>query len=129
MKQTCSGLLFSDRLTAFTFWRWQLDIVLAAKTMPLGITHSKEYVGLEWPFDLRIAAVWVAYGIVFFGTIALRKVKHIYVANWFFAAYIITIAVLHIGNNLAIPVSPTKSCVIYSGVVDAMVQWWYGHNA
>ncbi|HEX6216035.1 MAG TPA: cytochrome-c oxidase, cbb3-type subunit I, partial [Vicinamibacterales bacterium] len=88
-----------------------------------------EYAELEWPIDLLIAVVWVAYGVVFFGTIALRKVKHIYVANWFFASYIITIAVLHIVNNIAIPVSPTKSYVVYSGVVDAMVQWWYGHNA
>jgi len=121
--------LFSDRLTAFTFWGWQAVIVLAAITLPLGITQSKEYAELEWPIDLLIAAVWIAYAVVFFGTIVKRTVKHIYVANWFFAAYIITIAVLHIVNNLAIPVSPTKSYVVYSGVVDAMVQWWYGHNA
>jgi cytochrome c oxidase cbb3-type subunit 1 len=129
VQRTCHARLFSDRLTAFTFWGWQAVIVLAAITLPLGITQSKEYAELEWPIDVLIALVWVAYGVVFFGTIAQRKVKHIYVANWFFAAYIITIAVLHIVNNLAIPVSPTKSYVIYSGVVDAMVQWWYGHNA
>jgi cytochrome c oxidase cbb3-type subunit 1 len=104
-------------------------IAAAAITLPLGITQSKEYAELEWPIDLLIAIVWVAYGVVFFGTIAKRTVKHIYVANWFFAAYIITIAVLHIVNNLAIPVSPTKSYIVYAGVVDAMVQWWYGHNA
>ena len=129
VQRTCHVRLFSDRLAAFTFWGWQLVIVLAAITLPLGITQSKEYAELEWPIDLLIAVVWVAYAVVFFGTIAQRKVKHIYVANWFFAAYVITIAVLHIFNNIAIPVSPTKSYVVYSGVVDAMVQWWYGHNA
>ena len=121
--------LISDKLAAFTFWGWQLVIVLAAITLPLGITQGKEYAELEWPIDLLIAVIWVVYGFVFFGTLAIRKVKHIYVANWFFAAYIITIAVLHIFNNLAIPVSLTKSYVVYSGVVDAMVEWWYGHNA
>ncbi len=129
VQRTCHVRLFSDRLAAFTFWGWQLVIVLAAITLPLGITQSKEYAELEWPIDLLIAVVWVAYAVVFFGTIALRKVRHIYVANWFFAAYIVTIAVLHIVNNVAIPVSPTKSYIVYSGVVDAMVQWWYGHNA
>jgi cytochrome c oxidase cbb3-type subunit 1 len=129
VQRTCHVRLFSDRLAAFTFWGWQLVIVLAAITLPLGITQSKEYAELEWPIDLLIAVVWIAYAIVFFGTIVQRKVKHIYVANWFFAAYVITIAVLHIVNNIAIPVSPTKSYVVYSGVVDAMVQWWYGHNA
>jgi cytochrome c oxidase cbb3-type subunit 1 len=129
VQRTCHVRLFSDKLANFTFWGWQLVIVLAAITLPLGITQSKEYAELEWPIDILIAVVWVAYAIVFFGTLAVRKVKHIYVANWFFAAYIITIAVLHIINNLAIPVSLTKSYVVYSGVVDAMVEWWYGHNA
>lgn len=129
VQRTCHARLFSDRLAAFTFWGWQAVIVAAAITLPLGITQSKEYAELEWPIDLLIAVVWIAYGVVFFGTIVKRKVKHIYVANWFFASYIITIAVLHIVNNIAIPVSPTKSYIIYSGVVDAMVQWWYGHNA
>ncbi len=129
VQRTCHVRLFAGRLAAFTFWGWQLVIVLAAITLPLGITQSKEYAELEWPIDLLIAVVWVAYAVVFFGTLATRKVRHIYVANWFFAAYVVTIAVLHIVNNLAIPVSPTKSYVIYSGVVDAMVQWWYGHNA
>jgi cytochrome c oxidase cbb3-type subunit I len=129
VQRTCHVRLFSDKLANFTFWGWQLVIVLAAVTLPLGITQSKEYAELEWPIDLLIAVVWVAYAVVFFGTLAMRKVRHIYVANWFFAAYIITIAVLHIINNLAIPVSLTKSYVIYSGVVDAMVEWWYGHNA
>jgi cytochrome c oxidase cbb3-type subunit 1 len=129
VQRTCHVRLFGDRLAAFTFWGWQAVIVLAAITLPLGITQSKEYAELEWPIDLLIAVVWVAYAVVFFGTIAQRKVKHIYVANWFFAAYVITIAVLHIVNNLAIPVSPIKSYIVFSGVVDAMVQWWYGHNA
>jgi cytochrome c oxidase cbb3-type subunit 1 len=129
VQRTCHVRLFADKLAAFTFWGWQLIIVLAAITLPLGITTSKEYAELEWPIDLLIAVVWVAYAVVFFGTIALRKVKHIYVANWFFAAYIITIAVLHITNSLEIPVTLTKSYSVYPGVVDAMVQWWYGHNA
>ncbi|MES1195865.1 MAG: cbb3-type cytochrome c oxidase subunit I, partial [Steroidobacter sp.] len=129
VQRTCHVRLFGGKLAAFTFWGWQLVIVLAAITLPLGITQGKEYAELEWPIDLLIAIVWVCYGIVFFGTLAKRKIKHIFVANWFFSAYIITIAVLHIVNNLAIPVSLTKSYIIYSGTVDAMVQWWYGHNA
>jgi cytochrome c oxidase cbb3-type subunit 1 len=129
VQRTCQTALFAPRLAAFTFWGWTLVILLAAITLPLGITQGKEYAELEWPIDLLITAVWVAYGIVFFGTIAKRRVKHIYVANWFFGAYIITVAVLHIINNLAVPVSLTKSYMIYTGAVDAMVQWWYGHNA
>ena len=129
VQRTCHVRLFSDKLANFTFWGWQLVIVLAAITLPLGITQGKEYAELEWPIDILITIVWVAYAFLFFGTLAIRKIKHIYVANWFFAAYIITIAVLHVVNNLAIPVSLTKSYGIYSGVVDAMVQWWYGHNA
>ncbi|MGE0114565.1 MAG: cytochrome-c oxidase, cbb3-type subunit I [Steroidobacteraceae bacterium] len=129
VQRTSHVRLFSDGLAAFTFWGWQLVIVLAAITLPLGITQGKEYAELEWPIDLLIAIVWVSYGIVFFGTLAKRQIKHIFVANWFFAAYIITIAVLHIFNNLAIPVSLTKSYIVYAGTVDAMVQWWYGHNA
>ncbi len=129
VQRTCHVRLISDRLAAFTFWGWQTVIVLAAITLPLGITQSKEYAELEWPIDILLAVVWVVYAVVFFGTIAKRKVSHIYVANWFFASYIITIAVLHITNNIAVPVSLTKSYIIYGGVVDAMVQWWYGHNA
>jgi cytochrome c oxidase cbb3-type subunit 1 len=129
VQRTCHVRLFSDQLANFTFWGWQLVIVLAAITLPLGITQGKEYAELEWPIDILITIVWVAYAFVFFGTLAIRKIKHIFVANWFFAAYIITIAVLHIVNNLAIPVSLTKSYGIYAGVVDAMVEWWYGHNA
>ena len=128
-QRTCHVPLAFPKLASFTFWGWQTVIVLAAVTLPLGITQSKEYAELEWPIDLLIAVVWVSYAIVFLGTIAKRRVKHIYVANWFYAAFIITVAVLHIFNNLAIPVSLTKSYPIYSGVVDGMMQWWYGHNA
>jgi cytochrome c oxidase cbb3-type subunit I len=129
VQRTCHAGLFLPRLAAFTFWGWQAVIVLAAITLPLGITQGKEYAELEWPIDLLITLVWVAYAVVFFGTVAKRQVKHIYVANWFFAAYIITIALLHIFNNLALPVTLTKSYQVYTGAVDAMVQWWYGHNA
>jgi cytochrome c oxidase cbb3-type subunit I len=129
VQRTCHVRLVLDKLAAFTFWGYQAVIVLAVITLPLGITQSKEYAELEWPIDLLLAVVWVAYGIVFLGTIGKRRVKHIYVANWFYAAFIITVAVLHIFNNLAIPVTLTKSYPIYTGVVDAMMQWWYGHNA
>jgi cytochrome c oxidase cbb3-type subunit 1 len=129
VQRTCQVRIFSDKLAAFVFWGWQAVIVAAAITLPLGITQGKEYAELEWPIDLLIAVVWVAFGIVFFGTIVKRRVKHIYVANWFYGAMIITIAVLHIVNNLSIPVGWWKSYSVYSGAVDAMVQWWYGHNA
>lgn len=129
VQRTCHTRLFSDGLAAFTFWGWQAVIVLAAITLPLGITSSKEYAELEWPIDILITLVWVAYALVFFGTIVKRKTPHIYVANWFYGAFILTIAILHIFNNLEIPVSLTKSYSVYAGVQDAMVQWWYGHNA
>ena len=129
VQRTCHVRLLSDKLASFVFWGWQLVIVAAAITLPLGMTQGKEYAELEWPIDILITIVWVAYAVLFFGTIAKRKVKHIYVANWFFGAYIITIALLHIVNNLAIPAGLWKSYSVYSGAVDAMVQWWYGHNA
>jgi len=131
VQRTCHVRLFSDGLAAFTFWGWTAIIVLAALTLPLGITTSKEYAELEWPIDLLIAIVWVAYAIVFFGTILKRKTPHIYVANWFFGGFILTIALLHIVNSAAWPISFTswKSYSAYSGSQDAMVQWWYGHNA
>jgi cytochrome c oxidase cbb3-type subunit 1 len=129
VQRTCQVRLFSDRLAAFTFWGWQAVILAAAITLPLGITQSKEYAELEWPIDLLIAAVWISYAIVFFGTIVKRRIPHIYVANWFFGAFILTIAILHIFNNLSLPVTATKSYGVYTGAVDAMVQWWYGHNA
>jgi cytochrome c oxidase cbb3-type subunit I len=129
VQRTCHVRLISDRLAAFTFWGWQAVIVLAAITLPAGMTSGKEYAELEWPIDLAIAVVWVSYAIVFLGTLVKRRVSHIYVANWFFAAYIITVAVLHIVNSAEIPVTLGKSYSIYAGTVDAMVQWWYGHNA
>ena len=129
VQRTCQTRLFSDGLAAFTFWGWQAVIVLAVITLPQGFTSSKEYAELEWPIDILITIVWVAYAIVFFGTLATRKVKHIYVGNWFFGAFILTVAILHIVNNLEIPVTAMKSYSLYSGATDAMVQWWYGHNA
>ncbi len=129
VQRTSHVRLISDRLAAFVFWGWQAVIVAAAVTLPLGLTQGKEYAELEWPIDILLAVVWVAYAVLFFGTIARRKVKHIYVANWFYGAYIITVTLLHIVNNIAIPVGPFKSYPVYSGAVDAMVQWWYGHNA
>ncbi|MEF8702537.1 MAG: cytochrome-c oxidase, cbb3-type subunit I [Candidatus Accumulibacter sp. UW26] len=129
VQRTCHARIFSDGLAAFTFWGWQLVIVLAAVTLPLGFTQGKEYAELEWPIDILIAVVWVAYAVVFFGTIAKRKVSHIYVANWFYGGFILAVALLHIVNSAAIPVSFTKSYSAYAGVQDAMVQWWYGHNA
>ncbi len=129
VQRTCHARLFSNALASFTFWGWQAVIVGAAITLPLGLTMGREYAELIWPLAILIAAVWVAYAVVFFGTIVKRKVKHIYVANWFFGSFILTVAVLHIVNNLAIPATLTHSYPIYSGTVDAMVQWWYGHNA
>ncbi|MDE2080313.1 MAG: cytochrome-c oxidase, cbb3-type subunit I [Burkholderiales bacterium] len=128
-QRTGQTRLFAPRLAMFVFWGWQLVIVLAAITLPLGYTVSREYAELEWPIKVLIAIVWVAYAIVFFGTIGRRKVRHIYVANWFFGAFILAVAVLHIVNSASIPVSWTKSYSLYSGAQDAMVQWWYGHNA
>lgn len=129
VQRTCQVQLFSKKLSEFTFWGWQLVILAAAITLPMGITTSKEYAELEWPIDILIAVVWVAYLINFFGTLVIRKTSHIYVANWFFGAFIITVAVLHIGNSMAVPVSLWKSYSIYAGASDAMMQWWYGHNA
>ena len=131
VQRTCQVRLFAPWLAEATFWGWQIVIVAAAISLPMGYTQSKEYAELEWPIDLLIAVVWVAYAIVFFGTIGKRRVRHIYVANWFFGAYILTIALLHIVNSAALPVSVAsmKSYSAYAGVQDAMVQWWYGHNA
>jgi cytochrome c oxidase cbb3-type subunit 1 len=130
VQRTCQTRLISDTLASITFWGWQLVIVLAAITLPLGFTSSKEYAELEWPIDLLITVVWVLYAVVFFGTIMKRKTSHIYVANWFFGAFIVTVAVLHLLNSAALPVWGTmKSYSAYAGTVDAMVQWWYGHNA
>ena len=129
VQRTCQARLISDALAGFVFWGWQLVILLAAVSLPMGYTSGKEYAELEWPIDILIAVVWVAYAVLFFGTIMKRRTAHIYVANWFFGAFIITVAVLHIVNSLALPVSATKSYSLYAGAIDAMVQWWYGHNA
>ena len=129
VQRTCQIRLFGGKLAAFTFWGWQAVIISAAITLPMGYTSSKEYAELEWPIDILIAVVWISYAVVFFGTLIKRKVSHIYVANWFFGGFIITVAVLHIGNSMVIPVSGMKSYSIYSGAIDAMMQWWYGHNA
>ncbi|MGB0187438.1 MAG: cytochrome-c oxidase, cbb3-type subunit I [Aequoribacter sp.] len=129
VQRTTQTRLISDGLAAFTFWGWQLVILLAAISLPLGYTSSKEYAELIWPIDVLITIVWVAYAVVFFGTIAKRKVSHIYVANWFFGAFIITVAVLHVVNSAALPVNFFTAYSLYAGTADAMVQWWYGHNA
>jgi cytochrome c oxidase cbb3-type subunit 1 len=129
VQRTCQTRLFMPGLAMFTFIGWQVVILLAAISLPLGLTSGKEYAELEWPIDLLIAVVWVAYAVVFFGTVGIRKVRHIYVANWFFGAFILAVALLHIVNSAAVPVSLTKSYSAYAGVQDAMIQWWYGHNA
>ena len=129
VQRTCHTRLFSDGLALFTFWGYQAVIVLAAITLPLGITSTHEYAELAWPIDLLLAVVWIAYAIVFFGTLMRRRVEHIYVANWFYGAFILTVALLHIVRSAAIPVGMWDSVGIFAGVQDAMVQWWYGHNA
>jgi cytochrome c oxidase cbb3-type subunit I/II len=121
--------MFSDGLSAFHFWGWQAIIVAAALTLPLGFTQAKEYAELEWPIDIAIAVVWVAFAVNFFGTIARRRERHLYVAIWFYIASIVTVALLHIFNNLSVPAGALKSYSIYAGVQDAFMQWWYGHNA
>lgn len=129
VQRTCQVRLISDGLASVVFWGWNLVIVLAAITLPLGITTSKEYAELEWPIDILITVVWVLYAVLYFGTITKRKVSHIYVANWFFGSFIVVVAVLHLINSAEIPVTMTKSYSAYAGAVDAAVQWWYGHNA
>ncbi|HEY1059711.1 MAG TPA: cytochrome-c oxidase, cbb3-type subunit I [Limnobacter sp.] len=129
VQRTCNVRLISDKLAAFHFWGWQLVIVAAAISLPMGYTQGKEYAELEWPIDVLITFTWLAYAAVFFGTLAIRKVKHIYVANWFYGAFIIAVALLHVVNSAAIPAGWMKSYSVYAGVQDAMVQWWYGHNA
>ena len=128
-QRTCQTRLFGGGLAWFTFWGWQLIILAAAVTLPLGYTSGKEYAELEWPIDIAITLVWVSYAIVFFGTLAKRQVSHIYVANWFFGAFILTVALLHVVNSAEVPWGPLKSYSAYAGAQDAMVQWWYGHNA
>ena len=129
MQRLLKARMFSDALSAVHFWGWQAIIVAAAVTLPLGFTQAKEYAELEWPIDLAITLVWVAFAVNVFGTIWRRRERHIYVAIWFFIASIVTVAILHIFNNLSLPVGPLKSYSIYAGVQDAFMQWWYGHNA
>ena len=129
MQRLLKARMFSDALSKIHFWGWQLIIVAAAITLPLGLTSSKEYAELEWPIDIAITLIWVVMGINMIGTILKRRQRHIYVAIWFYLATLVTVAVLHIFNNLALPVSAFKSYSVYAGVQDAMVQWWYGHNA
>ncbi len=121
--------MFSDALSKIHFWGWQLIIVAAAITLPLGYTQSKEYAELEWPIDIAITLIWVVFAVNFFGTIKKRREKHMYVAIWFYIATIITVAVLHIVNSIELPVSWFQSYPVYAGIQDALVQWWYGHNA
>ncbi len=121
--------MFSDTLSKINFWGWQLIIVAAALTLPLGFTTSKEYAELEWPIDIAIAVVWVVFGCNLIGTILKRRQRHLYVAIWFYIATFVTVAVLHIFNSLELPISALKSYSVYAGVQDALVQWWYGHNA
>ncbi|WP_413581417.1 cytochrome-c oxidase, cbb3-type subunit I [Bdellovibrio sp. HCB288] len=121
--------MFSDTLSAIHFWGWQLIIVAAAITLPLGYSQAKEYAELEWPIDIAIAVIWVVFAVNFFMTIHRRREKHLYVALWFYISTIITVAVLHIVNSIEIPVAFMKSYPVYAGIQDALVQWWYGHNA
>ena len=129
MQRLLKTRMYSDLLSKINFWGWQLIIVAAAVTLPLGITTSKEYAELEWPIDIAIALIWVVFGINMIMTIIKRRERHIYVAIWFYIATFVTVAVLHIFNSLELPISGLKSYSVYAGVQDALVQWWYGHNA
>lgn len=128
-QRLCKARIFNDILSRIHFWGWQLIIVLAAISLPAGKTTSKEYAELEWPIDILITIVWVVFAINFFGTLWRRRERHMYVALWFYIATIVTVAVLHIFNSLEAPVTLMKSYSVYAGVQDALVQWWYGHNA
>lgn len=129
LQRLLKARMFSDTLSNIHFWGWQLIIVAAALTLPLGITTSKEYAELEWPIDIAIALIWVVFGINMFGTIIKRREKHLYVAIWFYIATFVTVALLHIVNSFELPIGFLKSYSWYAGVQDALVQWWYGHNA
>ena len=121
--------MFSDLLSRIHFWGWQLIIVAAAVSLPLGFTQGKEYAELEWPIDIAVVLIWVVFAVNFFGTIAVRRERHLYVALWFYIATVVAIAVLYIFNNLAMPADWHRSYSIYAGSQDAFMQWWYGHNA
>ena len=129
VQRTCGVKLWSNGLAWFTFIGWNLIIVSAVITLPLGLTSGKEYAELEWPIDIAIAVVWVAFTVNFVMTVATRKSSHIYVSNWFFMSMMVMITYLHVVNSLAIPVDMFKSYSIFSSVQDAMIQWWWGHNA
>lgn len=129
VQRTCHVRLFAPKLAWFTCWAWQIALLAGGISLLMGLTTSKEYAELEWPFDIAITLVWVCFAIVFFGTIAKRRIQQIYISNWFYGALIIVIAMLHIVNNLALPVTFFKSYSLYAGAQDAIVQWWYGHNA
>ena len=129
VQRTCKTRLFAPYLAWFTFWGWNLVIVGAIITLPLGLTSAKEYAELEWPIDIMIALIWVVFGINMFATIAKRRERHLYVAIWFYIATWVTVTMLHLVNSFAMPVHLFKSYSWYAGVQDALVQWWYGHNA
>ncbi|HCX22389.1 MAG TPA: cytochrome C oxidase Cbb3, partial [Cytophagales bacterium] len=129
LQRLCKTRMFSDLLSKIHFWGWQLIILSAAITLPLGITTSKEYAELEWPIDIAIALIWVVFGVNMFATILKRRERHLYVAIWFYIATFVTVAMLHIVNSFELPVTLFKSYSWYAGVQDALVQWWYGHNA
>ena len=129
VQRTCQARLASDTLASFTFWGWNAAVGLGALSYMLGITQSREYAEFEWPIDILITVVWVAYLYLYVATLRRRSQPHIYVANWFYVGFILATAILHVFNNLAIPVSLTKSYSLFAGVQDAMTQWWYGHNA
>ena len=129
VQRTCHVPLYAPNLAWATCWLWQIAILFGGISLLAGFNSSKEYAELEWPFDIAITIVWVCFAIVFFGTIVKRKIKEIYISNWFYGGLIIVIAMLHIVNNLAIPVTFTKSYSLFVGAQDAIVQWWYGHNA
>lgn len=129
LQRLCKTRMFSDALSYIHFWGWQIIIVLAAVTFVFGITTGKEYAELEWPIDILVAVIWVIFGWNMFGTIIKRRTRHLYVAIWFYIATFVTVAVLHIVNSIEIPVNLIKSYPVYAGVQDALVQWWYGHNA
>jgi cbb3-type cytochrome c oxidase subunit I len=128
-QRLCKARMYNDTMSRVHFWGWQAIIVSAAITLPLGLSTSKEYAELEWPIDIAITLVWLVFAFNFFGTLKVRREKHMYVALWFYIATIITVAVLHVGNSLALPAGWMKSYSVYAGVQDALVQWWYGHNA
>jgi cytochrome c oxidase cbb3-type subunit I/II len=128
-QRLCKTRMASDLLSSINMWGWQLIILCAAITLPLGMTQAKEYAELEWWIDIMVAVVWVVFAINFFWTLAIRNEKNLYVALWFYIATIAAIAILYIVNNLSLPVSATKSYSVFGGAQDGLVQWWYGHNA